>query len=243
MTGKATPGQDIYSSPLGSARVINRVVEAGDDYAQRRRLSNGGPPVGFPLPTDLVKVKNSTGADRAAGSVLQIGNRLLTTLDREHLWVDGIAPTAQGVPNVAVLLGAHPSTAILPAQVQGACLALVNVTHTGDRFCYVQSGQYVLKGCAIGHHRILEDPASTGQQLLLVALGDGVLSCFGKADVPIPSNTSNTVRVYAGTPGAESDTGQTIEACFNKGFDLADEQDVAVSILHGRFYVTPMGCS
>jgi hypothetical protein len=235
---RASPGQDIYNSPFGSHRTQNEVLAAVEVV---RRLQRARPVEVPELGPGQVRVKNSSGASRALGSVLQLDDKLVTTLGRYSQALDGIEPDTQGALHVAVALHQHPTDAILPCQAQGVCVARVNVVHTADRCCYVENGSYVLKGCAIGHHRILNVPQGTGEQLCLVGLGTGVLSCFGLADAAIVSGASGTVRVYAGTPGSESDTGQTISA-YNYGPDIADEQEVTVSILHGQFYTAALSC-
>ena len=43
MADRATAGQPYYTSPLfASASAANRALEAGNDYAARKRLSEGG---------------------------------------------------------------------------------------------------------------------------------------------------------------------------------------------------------
>jgi hypothetical protein len=226
----AQPGQTIYDSPLGSATVINRVVEAANDFAYRKRLGTGGGGVPWTIPTDLIKVKNETGADRSAGAVVELGEYQLDDVTRDHLIVEGIAVSAQGVPNVAVLLKAHPEHDILPAQVSGVCVATVNVVNADDRCCYVKEGEYRFTSCAIGHHRLLQAPTTAGEQLCLVGLGTGVMSALCK-----PNSTI--------TPGSEADTGQDIAAVWNHGPDAPATDLAVVGILGGRFYLSLLECA
>ena len=189
-----------------------------------------------------MKVQNLTGADRVAGNTLELGDYLLGSFTADHIWLEGLVPGAQGVPNVGVLLKALPQNDFGPCQVSGVCLATVNVQHVADRFCYVQSSSHVLKGGPIGHHRILNIPDNTGQRTCVVALGGGVLSCLGKAASLIDELGTGNVNVWAGQAGSEAATGQSLVGCYNPGPPIYESQLVTAGFLHGQLYVFPVEC-
>jgi hypothetical protein len=236
---KLKPGQSLHGL---SSSEWNRHVDTSDAYHRSKALGEPGGRIPLILPEATVKVQNLTGGDRAAGSVVELGEYLLTSFNRRHLWLEGLVPTAQGVPNIGVLIEAVPEDEMGPAMVAGVCLARVNVQNVADRFCYVQASSHVLKGGPIGHHRILDIPSNTGERTCVVALGSGVLSCLGEADGLIDTGDSGSVTILAGTPGSETTTGQTVPSCYNPGPPIYEGQQCTPAFLGGQLYVFPVEC-
>jgi hypothetical protein len=236
---KLRPGQSLHGL---SASEWNRHVDASDAYHLAKALGEPSGQVFGSLPEGTVRVQNLTGNNRSAGAVVQLGEYLLGSFSQAGLWLEGLVPTAQGVPNIGVLTEALLEDEIGPARVVGICLATVNVQHVADRFCYVQNNSHVLKGGPIGHHRILNVPANTGQQTCVVALGGGVLTCFGKAATLIDELDDGNVNVWAGAAGSEAATGQSLVGCYNHGPPIFEAQKVTAGILHGQLYVAPVEC-
>ena len=145
---------------------------AAEDYQRRERSGGGGDRRG-PMPTDTLTIKNSSGANRRQGDVLEVSDPLITTLDADHLWLDGILPTAAAGKVFGVLRQPLPSTAIGSSvlQLNGTCLAFVNVTDTGHNYADVAASNAVLQSGASGPVQIAYKPAGTGERTCLVRLG------------------------------------------------------------------------
>ena len=75
---KAVPGKPLLTGPIGSASFQNLLVDMVDWY-KRRVLGDPRRALPAPIPTDVIKVKNGSGADQNAGKVLEPGRMESTT--------------------------------------------------------------------------------------------------------------------------------------------------------------------
>lgn len=149
------------------------MIDAGQAFAGAR-FDSGPPARTRPRPTDLIKLKNSSGADRAKGEILKIEGTILTTQDAESIWLDGIAITAEC--RFGVLKEPSVSGEISEAQVSGVCLALVNITDEEHTHAIAESGEYVAQSGAAGPLEILYAPGGTGEKECVVRFV-GVSQC------------------------------------------------------------------
>lgn len=139
------------------------------EWFQKSRGGLIGPPQDIAIPTDLVKVKNLTGANRAAGEVVELGDILTSALDRRALWFEGNAPSPAAAKSYAILKEDIPTNKIGLAQVSGICVAEVDVTDADHHFVVVNSSDYNLQSAPYGS-RILYQPAGTGTLSCAVVL-------------------------------------------------------------------------
>jgi hypothetical protein len=165
----AAAGQTLYDSPLGSAAVINRVVEAGNDFAYRRRLGDGTSGNPWTIPTDIIKVKN-LHSGLIAGAVLQLGEPVIDELDPRHIWIEGDFPSDSSAP-FCILKYPTPVNAIAEAFIGGACLAFVNVGDLTHRFAYMSTGGLALVTAHAGPVRLATVPTELSTQILPVIVG------------------------------------------------------------------------
>lgn len=150
----------------------NEMVDAVNDYRLRRRLGDPLPAPPISVSPAIVKIQNSSGAARRGGDLLQLDAPLVTTLDREHLWFDGVVPAAPlWQKSHGVLIRQTPNGELGDLQVAGVCLAYVNVTDTGHYRCDAKAAQYTLESCFAGPWQIIYKPSGTGEKLCVVCLG------------------------------------------------------------------------
>ena len=91
-TGKASSG-DPFKPP--SAVIWNNMVDAGRAWADER-LNGGGGIVAKPRATDIIRIKNTSGAARRLGEILRIEDKALFEIQAESIWLKGVVPTATG---------------------------------------------------------------------------------------------------------------------------------------------------
>lgn len=174
---KASAGQPFRPPP---AEVWNGMVAAGDQY--RQTLISSTPTQKYKQrQTDIIKVRNDTGADRSAGDVVRISGLVLGDLTAEHPWVKGVAVTT-GTP-FGIITKPIADGKFGELQVSGACLATVDIQSTSDQFANTVAASYVLESGPAGPLEILYAPASTGEQTCLVVFRSGAaVSSMGKTD-------------------------------------------------------------
>ena len=160
------PGQPIPRSAV----MWNNVIESADAFTGTKRLGEPGVYQTDPNPTDVVKIKNSSGGHIRLGEVLEISGFLLTNVVRTSLWFDGDTPN--GTRPFAIALQDIPSTSINRAQVSGVCVALVNILDTDHGFAAVTAGEIVLQSATSGPLRILFKPTGTGEKICAVLFTD-----------------------------------------------------------------------
>lgn len=135
---------------------------------------------GYPIPTDVIRVRNNTGADRRAGDVVGVGAKLLTDYTADGLVFSGETPAATHAV-LAVLLESAPHVTtesdrpVYRAQISGVCLAYVSFAATTDQGIALSAGDHVFASQAStnGLGRVLTAPASASEQLVAVVLDAG----------------------------------------------------------------------
>jgi hypothetical protein len=172
-----------------SARDLNRCLEAAEAYHRSHALGMGRGALAAAANNNLIRVKNSSGADRKAGEVLEFTGLVVdsSSLAAGAIWLNGDKPALRN--GCGVLAQPVGSGAIGACYVAGACLALVNVTSTDHRYAAVKSDQYVLESGTAGEARILWKPSGTGpNRLCAVLLGTRVDRAY------IHASTGNTTQ-------------------------------------------------
>lgn len=180
MADKVSAGQPIPRS----AALWNNLIGAANEYAARQLGQPGGAKTPL-IPTDVIKIKNSSGTQIRLGEVLEISGFLLTNVLRDSLWFDGDEP--DGTRPFAIALQGIPTTSIDRAQVSGVCPALVNVTNEDHSYATVAAGEPVLQSAAGGPVRILYKPTGTGEKLCAVVFcvaTSGLIGCCLAEDHP-----------------------------------------------------------
>ncbi len=192
MPRKAIPGQPL----VVSAGDYNAAMNAGQWYEQQQALGRSrGLPVGAVNPC-VVRVKNNTGGNLAAGSVVELSGKTLTTLDRQHLWLAGITRAGDD-PHCGILVEPVASGDYGWAQVSGVCLATVNIIDVQNTHARVEASSTTLKGDFGGHFELLYPASSTGSQTLPVRIGARQsIVRRAKAYEDIATGASGEVEVY-----------------------------------------------
>jgi hypothetical protein len=160
--GKASPGSPFKPPP---ARLWNNMVDAGRAWADGR-LNNGTPNPTGPRDTDIIKIKNNSGAIRRKGEILKISGKAVTDIDAEHIWLLGVEPTDGGY--FGILKEPVDTSKIGQLQVSGTCMAIIDIDSTSHRRAEAVTGQYVLKSSESGPIEILYAPSVTGEQECVV---------------------------------------------------------------------------
>lgn len=217
--------------------------EASEAYFRTKARGDSAGIRGGRGDSNIIKVKNGSGAARRRGDILEFTGYELTDPssldDLPMAWLTGGSPTL--VNGFGVLLRATPDGELDSCQVAGVCGAYVNVTDADHRYAVVAASTYVLQSAAIGPVKILYKPSGTGELVAFVNLIGMVGEILVKNDTgsPIAVNSSGTFKIFSGTVGSESDTGQTISAYNKSSVPFADGKFGSVSILEGRAYAVP----
>lgn len=182
--GKASPGSP-FKPP--AARIWNNMVDAGRAHADS--LLNGGAPNPIrPRETDIIKVKNTSGALRRTGEILELSGKAIDTVTAENPWLLGIEPTGDGC--LGILKEPAVSNAIASLQVSGCCMALVNVTDADHRRAIAVDGVYVLQSGSSGPIELMYAPTGTGEKTCLVRFGSGYREKAVILDADLPAATN-----------------------------------------------------
>ena len=199
---KASAGQALVATPIGSAGFQNQLVDLVDRDERQKRLGYPIPKFPLPTPTDTINVKNITGADRRAGEVLEIGTHLLTDIDRKYLAFN--ADTVSHASGRSYCILERPMTAdsIDVAHVSGCCVALVDIQDTSHRYAFVEQSSTILKSGNAGSFKLIGPVTSTGEQEVAVTFGTETGSYFSidsGGAVNIPGNGSIVPFTWGGT--------------------------------------------
>src|SRR5262245_24742246 len=118
--------------------------------------------------SNVVNAKNTSGADRRKGEILEFSGSPLNDFKDGLLWLNGEQP--QHAKSFGVLLQAVPNGKFQDCQVSGVCSALVNVTDTNHEYAAPRNSNAVLQSGAVGPVRILHKPSGTGEKTCVVRL-------------------------------------------------------------------------
>jgi hypothetical protein len=166
---RAKPGP-FMKTPMASAAVQNRVLDASDAWHNQKRLGDTQTQFRHPISTDKIKIKNDSGGDLVAGSVLQVTDKAIDELSAAYLWFNGDTYDATISKSCCIIREAIKSGEIGDSQVSGVVLARVDVIDTGHRFASPTDGESYLTSAATGSVTILEPATGTGLQTLAVVL-------------------------------------------------------------------------
>lgn len=155
--------------PLPAAAQINAWTEAAEDFAKRRKQGTPATPLGAPRDTDVIRVRNLSGGARLEGEVLRVGEPIIDTLDRFHIWHEGLI--CNGCGDWGVVIRAMPYDGIDQLQVSGVCLALVDVTEEGHTWADEKIGETHLVSDTQGGAKILWKESGIGLKVAVVNLG------------------------------------------------------------------------
>jgi hypothetical protein len=163
--GKVSPGQP-FSAP--KAEIWNSMVDAGNAH-RTDRLSTDTPERTRPRQSDVIKLKNSSGAARSRGEILRINGKAVTDLSDEHIWLTGSAPTESGY--FGILKEPIENGSVGQVQVSGCCIAQVNIADANHTRANAIAASYVLGSSDDGPIEILYAPSGTGELECVVRFG------------------------------------------------------------------------
>jgi hypothetical protein len=209
--GKVGPGQKIQSVPHGR---WNSAIDAGIEY-DARRLGNQGPPGAIPTTDTIVKVRNSTGTDRALGDCICLDDFALDDIVQGYLWFDGKTPTTAHKP-YGILLEPIPDGDFGRVMLSGVCAAKIDNVYDDHPFAHITDGENQLETNWCGQAEILFRQEVGEQWWAVVRLSnmqstilDVVVSQGG--GIPFGSNGSASVK----WAGVLTDPLQTIDILFD----------------------------
>lgn len=184
--GKVSPGQDFAPPP---ATVWNNMVDAGRAWADDR-LNRGAGDRNRPRETDLIKIKNSSGAVRRRGEILKIDGKAIEEITDENVWLVGTVPTE--ACRFGILKDPADTNAVERLQVSGVVgVAMVNITDESHTSAEAADGEYVLQSGTTGSIEILYAPPGTGEKECVVRFAGGSGSSAGN-NAPCPCNCLET---------------------------------------------------
>lgn len=150
--GKASSGGDFVPP---RAELWNNMIDAGNAW-RNGRLNSPAPQPTRARGTDLLKLKNSSAANRRKGEILKIDGKVIETITDEHIWLDGVEPTNDC--RFGILKYPADDGEVQTCQVSGVCLAMVNVTDADHQFAVAVDGEYVLQSATSGPIELLFVP-------------------------------------------------------------------------------------
>jgi hypothetical protein len=186
MAHKYGPGANkIYSSTLNLAEDVGGWWERTQRAGKAPKLADK-----ISVPGVTVSVRNDSGGDWVQGGLVGIGLMLLDEADRFNLKFSGDLFT--GVNDTwGVALLPIPYGDFGPVQVEGACIAKVNVRSVDHRRAIPTIGGTALK-TVWGNEgaRLLFMPGGTGEQLCIVKLrpDEGGVLFLNNSGETIPAN-------------------------------------------------------
>ena len=143
MTVRKVRPKQVWKPP--PAVDYNAMGAAADMY---RRGPDGSPERQQPVATDVIMVRNDSGADKRRGDVLALTRaKLLSVVSREHPWISAEGLDAANRNYIlCVLLDPLPAGKIGPAQIAGIVPAYVTVLATWHRRAFPSGGATVQSG-------------------------------------------------------------------------------------------------
>ncbi len=187
-----------------------------DWWKRTQAMGQGGAPdKSFPVPTDVIKVKNVTGSDRDAGDVLELGDCAVDEASRSEPYFEGDTPSHSYGHSFCVLTRPIPAGGTDSASVSGWAVARVEIQNAADRFASIQLGSHVLKSASGGgDFKLLGPVTATGEQSVVVVFaGSNDEPVIGRMDGDLSAGGSANCVIWqrkADNTGWES-SGQTVE--------------------------------
>lgn len=236
--------------PRLSAGGWNAAMASAEGYEQQLRSRGVAGADAAGLNRTVIQVKNATSNSAQRGHILGLGDwtfdpdntQQLEEL-QETLCVEGVVPAAATHKDQFVVLPYDLAEGeIGDAILSGLVLVKVDITNTSHTFCTVADGvTQNLKSAAGGRGRILKAQPGTGLKWALVELGGTMGEILIKNDTgsDIAAGSSGTFKVFSGTPGSETDTGQTINAFNKSSVAFKNGKFGAAAYLNGHAYACP----
>ena len=216
--------------------------EAAEAYFRTKATGQGGNGNRGSRDTNIIRVKNNSGANRSAGHILEFTGLELSNLDGDipMLWMTGGSPSLANA--FGVLVQPLPDGESVPCQISGACKAKVNVLDAEDKYARVTSATYVLQSCALGPVRILYKPSGTGEKncgILIPQAPDQSFICKPNAAYSMGENnaTLNLYDKYSGSSLSVSLTGGIILTR-----DVLTTDWMSGTIINGVPHAAPIDC-
>jgi hypothetical protein len=150
------------------AGLWNDMVDAASAHKRQRLGLARRPRPPKITPPDRVKVQNNTGGNLAAGSVVELGDFLLSDEVNGYLWLEGDTPSDLDGVHV-ILRQAVPNDDFGEAQIIGTVVARVNVNHPGHEYAEVVASQTALNSTDdVTPFRILHAPGTGSQDCVVL---------------------------------------------------------------------------
>jgi hypothetical protein len=208
MFKKVFPGSPVIPM-LRDSVFLNHLVDIVNAWRDGRLSPR---PRSVAQPTDnnnVVSIKNQTGANLKAGEAVRLGEYLLNEKNPKLRWYEGNAIDATFSPRIAIAAEPIPDGKIGLAYVGGMCLVRYtgSAPSVGDGLGPKPS-QATL---AIGYpcFGTVEAVIDTTEKLVQCRL-QPISTLLCKPTGAVSANTPTTsYKIYAGTPGSESDSGFT----------------------------------
>jgi hypothetical protein len=172
ITRKAQKGQPFAPS----ASVHNALIDAANEFMQTRDRFSAGEPNVWGLPSILLRVRNDSGGDLLAGSILRMGSALaeFPSLPREVSRRPVVAGDVAQSPldPVAVLLEPLAEDAVGRAVAMGFVTCTVQIIDVAHQYALPIAGDISkLRSCSIGAIRIISRASTgTGDKVCLVLI-------------------------------------------------------------------------
>jgi hypothetical protein len=255
MAAKVFPGKSL-PGPLRKAGFVNDIIDCVENY-KSSALGGGTRSIGLKLPTDLVKIRNTTGDDLDPGSCLQLGDLLLDDdPNSRYPWFEADYAADPVYRNYCVLREPIPDGKIGLAQISGTCVARVHVLNSNHTHAIPVSAaaadslgidQGVLVSDFIGPIEILSpldvpaDEDSDDPQLVFVNLKCDIPELLVKGSA-IDKGASGTLRIYTGPLDSPVDSGNDLEDVFCIYTDYAGDLWAQVDLLNGHKSIHAIEC-
>lgn len=187
-------------------------------------------------------IKNNSAANRRQGEILKLGSILTSAIKWKGMnYYAGTIP-ASAADRIGVLLEAidYSSSNVGLVQVAGIAPAWVDMTASGDGWCYPDGTNAVLKSAKSGIYRIAYAPSGTGEKQCLVDL-EPQWTLFGKAGSSISKGSTGTITIWGGASGSEAATSWTL-TCRALYAAIASGKYCVVENINGVFYAAQVEC-
>jgi len=185
---KYKPGDTWHPPKSADHNATARMV---DQWQKAGELGTPHAPFATTRTSDLIKVKNLTGSDLELGSVVQVGDSLLTDTNRLGLTFEGL-DVDDGVL-FAILREPAAVDAIVGAQIGGICMARVNISDTTHEGCSPFKAETALRSGDRGPYRLWWTPGVAGIQECMVfvdAPASTVIALTPSGGIPARSGTT-----------------------------------------------------
>lgn len=168
--GKVSPGDPLVIA----ADTHNAFVDAALDYRRRQNSPQQSRP--SVAGSDVVLIRNDSGADRSRFELVGLGAPIFTPAAALETFKSSITFTGQALSagsagKFAILLDPIPQGKLGRACVHGVCQVQVNVTDASHQYAEAQAGQPTrLASAASGSAQILWQASTSGLTWALVRL-------------------------------------------------------------------------